>query len=487
MGLKSQVIESVRWLAMAQLVSQLVRIVVSIYVIRQLENEQMAYVALADTLLGFLDMFATLGLGAVIISKKDLTEREISNIAGVLLIINFSITLLVILLAAPVASFYRIVELEDILKVVCLGFLLTGVSAPCAALLSRNMRFKEQSIIQFAASVVGALTSFILVNVGFEYWSIVLGGLAYHLVKAIAVIHLNGGMVVPRFAIRESSRHISFGGFVMISGVIWYIYTYADVAIAGRNWTPELLGIYAVAIQLTVMPLNRLLPLLKRVALPAFSQTMASDKEKLQHYMVKAQRTAMAICMSFYLGISAIAELLVPIILGPQWAASSLPLMCLCFAAPFRVYLELFEPAIIAFGKPQYLALNSSLIAVVMITFFTLASSLTESTLVLASVWMLVFPILSLAVSRNYCKVMEIRFTAIVATLIKPLIFSLLMWATVRGVIALLKGNLPDVVLLATAIATGVLIFGSICFLFDRKLLSELLELVKSRKRIGGE
>lgn len=482
MGLKLKVIESIRWLAIAQLTSQLIRIAVSIYVIRQLENEHMAYVALADTLLGFLDMFSTLGLAAVIISKKNLSQRDLSNIAGMLILINFSFTALVFLFADAVAGFYRTPELREVLMVVSLGFLMTGISAAPNALLSKDMRFKELSIVQFVASLAGAVTSLVLVNLEFEYWSIVLGGMAFHVVRTIGFIYLNGGMVAPRFSISESVQHIRFGGFVMITGVVWYVYSSIDVAIAGRYWSPELVGIYVVAVQLTVMPLNRILPMLKRVALPAYAISIDENREKFQHYLAKSLRVSMVLCFSFYFGLAAIATLVVPVILGENWAATAAPLMYLCIAAPFRVYLELFEPPIIAIGKPEHLTLNSIIIAVVMIIAFYVAINAAESPDLLALVWTVVFPVLSIWVSARFCSVMDISFMVIMKALFRPALFSILMFVIVRVFITMMPATLPVVVVLVLAIALGVISFLSLCLLFDRDLVYEITDFVKSRK-----
>ncbi|PHR88188.1 MAG: hypothetical protein COA78_36650, partial [Blastopirellula sp.] len=168
MNLRSKVIESIRWLAIAQLISQFIRIGVSIYVIRQLESEHMAYVALSDTIISFLDMFSTLGLGAVVISRKDITEKDLSNIAGMLVLINLTLGILLVSLAGTIANFYNTPPLANIFRVMSLGFVFTAAASVPSALMTKNMRFKELSVIQVCASMVGALTSFVLVNLGFE-------------------------------------------------------------------------------------------------------------------------------------------------------------------------------------------------------------------------------------------------------------------------------------------------------------------------------
>ena len=487
MNLRSKVIESIRWLALAQLVSQFIRIGVTIYVIRQLESEHMAYVALSDTIISFLDMFSTLGLGAVVISRKNITERDLENIAGMLVLINLTLGLLLVGLSGTIASFYNTPELANILRVMSLGFVFTAAASVPSALMTKGMRFKELSIIQVCASMLGALTSFVLVNFGYEYWSILIGGLTFIMVRAALVILANGGIVMPRFAIRESAEFVTFGGFVMLSGIVWYIYTSVDVAIAGRFWSPEILGIYAVAVQLTVMPLNRLMPMLKQVALPAFSRTVADDHARLEDYIAKSLRISMSICMPFYFGISCVATLLVSVLLGPNWGASALPLTFLCIAAPFRFFLELMSPAVVATGNPQHLLRNSIAIAVVMVASFTLAVNLSSEPSSLALVWMLVYPPLAILSSRTYCKVMGVGFRCVYSSITKPLINSAIMWGGVALLIRQASPYFSSWLVLIAAIFTGMLIYLGLVLLFDRKLIAEFASMIRSKRGATSE
>lgn len=482
MNLRSKVIESIRWLAIAQLVSQFIRIAVSIYVIRQLESEHMAYVALSDTIISFLDMFSTLGLGAVVISRKDITEKDLSNIAGMLVLINLTLGILLVGFSGAIAGFYNTPALANILRVMSLGFVFTAAGSVPSALMTKDMRFKELSIIQVCAGMLGALASFILVNLGFEYWSILIGGLTYIMVRSVLVIVANGGIVIPKFNIRESAEFLNFGGVVMFSGIVWYIYTSVDVAIAGRFWAPEILGVYAVAVQLTVMPLNRLMPMLKQVALPAFSRTVAEDRARLENYIAKSLRISMSVCVPFYFGISSVATLLVSLLLGANWAASALPLTFLCIAAPFRFFLELMSPAVIATGNPRHLLRNSIVIAAVMVSAFTLAVNLSSEPAALALVWMLVYPPLAVLSSFTYCRVMGVNFRCVYGSIAKPVINSAVMWGSVAFLIQQASPYFSPWLVFIAAIATGMLVYLTLILLFDRKLVREFTSLVASKR-----
>jgi O-antigen/teichoic acid export membrane protein len=479
MNLRSKVIESIRWLAIAQLISQSIRIGVSIYVISQLESEHMAYVALSGTITNFLEMFSTLGLGAVVITRKEITEKDLSNIAGMLVLINLILGILLVGLSGTIADFYNTPALADILRVMSLGFLFVAVSSVPTALMTKDMRFKELSVIQLCAGILGALASFILVNLGFEYWSIVMGGLAFIVVRSLLVIIANGGIVRPRFAVRESMEFVNFGGFVMLGGIFWYIYAYVDVAIGGRFWSPQTLGFYAVAVQLTVMPLNRMMPIFKQVALPAYSRSLKEDKSQLQNYIGKSLHLSMSFCAPLFFGISSTAILLVPLLLGPNWSGASLPLALLCISAPFRVLLELMSPAMIASGQPRPLMNNTLVITIIMIMSFFVAANLSSDPAAFSLVWVLVFPLLAVFSSRSFCKTMGVDFRCVSGSIVTPIVNSALMWIGVSLFIKLATPYFPLWLVLVEAIAIGILLYCVLVYLFDRNLFAEIKSLRK--------
>lgn len=481
MNFRSLVVDSMRWLVVTQFISQFFRIVVSLFVIRNLESEHMGYVALALTITGFVEMFSSMGMTSAIIKKPDLSSRDISNISGMILLINLAIAAVLFGVSGLVAAFYNTPEVENILKVEALGFILLGFTAVPAALMTKEMRFKELGLIQVFASFSGAMTSLYLVTHGYTYWSIVFGGLVFFGVRSISIIILSGKFIIPSLSLHESREHLSFGSYVMMAGITWYLYTTLDVVIGGWFWSPEILGIYAVAVQMIVMPLSRIAPLLKQVALPAFSRSMVLNNDKFQPYLVKSLKISMGVCVPLYLGLSSVAWVFVPVILGDTWRAAALPLMCLCFGAPFRLYLELLAPPMIASGQPRQIVLNNVRITVVMTICFLLTAFSFQQPVALALVWMIAFPALSLWVSGEYCKAMNVEFKQVIMAIRGSLIYSLIMWIIVQGFVLLTKDVMAEWLVLILGVILGAGVYFLLTYFFDKSLIKELVGMIRSR------
>src|SRR5688572_27526985 len=123
MKLKDKVIQSVKWLFVAQICSQIVRTIVTILVIRDFDAREMTYVALSSSIFGFFELFSTLRLNATIIRKKEVLKEDLENVFGLILIVNVVLLVIVFGGAEFFSRFYNIPEIADILKVTSLSFL----------------------------------------------------------------------------------------------------------------------------------------------------------------------------------------------------------------------------------------------------------------------------------------------------------------------------------------------------------------------------
>jgi O-antigen/teichoic acid export membrane protein len=484
MKLKEKVVQSVKWLAVAQIASQLIRTIVTLWVIRNFDAREMSYVALSQTITGFLDIFATLGLNAAIISKKDLVKKDLQNIFGLVLCINALLILIVFGGAQYFSDFYNTPEIADILRISAIGFVLVALGFIPNAMLVKNMRFRAVSIVQVIAGLSGALISYLCAKNGLGYWSLVYGGIGITVVTTLLKIALSPTMVWPRLSLSESMRHISFGTYVMGGGITWYFFVTMDMVIAGRFWTAETVGIYALAVNVAAMSLNRTIPLLKTVALPAYSRSIIQDRSLLESHAVKGLKLSILAAVPLFWGIAATSTLIVPMFFGQGWQiAAVLPLAFLCIGAPFRFLIELLSPAVIAVGYPKAVFKNGVMIAFVMVSCYFIVVLNGTSPAALAAVWMIVYPALSLHTTWQYCKLIDIRFMAIVKGISTVLISGAIMLGVVVSIVLNLQGTMNRGLLLGLAVATGALVYVGTLYLTDRKVLAELLSMSRGPKK----
>jgi O-antigen/teichoic acid export membrane protein len=240
--IKSAVIHSIKWMTFARLAAQLLRWSATLIIIRILTPADFSIVALAETVLGFLEMFAVLGLSAAIIRSQEPSNDFIRSIFTMIAIVNSVLAVVLFSSATIAANFYRQPELVMVMRVLSVGFILTIFESIPSALLSKAMRFKEIAIIQLLSGIAGAAVSLVMAYMGFGYWTLVAGGLATQLTRTIATLIINPVIPLPSLQLSKAWEAATFGSFVLLSSILYYLYVTLDVIIAGRFWSPEMLG-----------------------------------------------------------------------------------------------------------------------------------------------------------------------------------------------------------------------------------------------------
>lgn len=479
MHIKSAVIHSIKWMTFARLAAQLLRWSATLIIIRILTPADFSIVALAETVLGFLEMFAVLGLAAAIIRTQDPSNEFIRAIFTLIAIVNGGLAMVLFSSASLAADFYRQPELVMVMRVLSIGFLLTIFESIPSALLAKAMRFKEIAIIQLVSGVAGAAVSLVMAHLGFGYWTLVAGGLAMQLTRTLATLIVQPLIPLPTLKLSKAWEAATFGSFVLGSSLLYYLYVTLDVIIAGRFWDAETLGVYAVALQLATMPLSKIMPTMKQVALPAYSKAQ-TDRAASRYYLLKSLRLSMGVGFPVFFGLASVAALLVPLLFNTKWADASTPVTLLFLAMPFRMFLELHEPAVIAAGSPQSIFRNSLIVVGMMAPAFFAASFFDPNAL--AAVWVTIFPLLALFSSYRYCRFLGVDFLAMLKQVGPAFLISAAMFVCVRLFIHHAQLLISSWVTLIISILLGVAVFVAGTAVVDRSMFSEYRSLLKSKK-----
>lgn len=470
-SLKHNVLQSLKWVTLSKFGAQLLRWAATLLVIRLLDPADYGIVALAETVIGVIEIFLSVGLGAAIIRSPAVSPLLLRSVFSIALLFN---GLLFVALFASAPLFAELYGQEDLtlaLRVLGAGFVLSALELIPNSLLLKNFKYKKIAMVQFVSGLVGAGTSVVLALLGFGFWTLILGGMSIQVARVLMLYLLQPAVVWPTRNLRAGLELASFGGVLLAANLVWHVYVSMDIFIAGRFWTAEELGLYAVALQLAVMPLQKILPTLKQISLPAYSSINA-DRSASRYYVQKALRLSMSISLPVFFGLASITVLLVPIVLNEKWAAS-VPIVTLLFLTmPFRMFLELQQPAVIAAGGPGLILKNSVWILLLLTPVFYLAAQYDARVLALA--WLLVFPVLALLSSYSYCSYLGVPYLQILKDMFPPLLLSVLMFVLVRGTIHWLDNYLPDWLNLLVSTAVGALFYVGMSLSFNKHVVGEL-------------
>lgn len=473
-----RVMSGLRWTVAMRMLGQVINWVMTIVVIRYVRPEDYGLKSMADVAIGLIAVFSTSGMEAAIIQVKDLTSEKIASIFGFLLLINGLLFSVLVIGAYPLSTYYGDARIVDLVHVMALGFLLVPFNAIPSAITGRNMEYRLLSTVSLVTNIVGAMTTLALAVCGFGVWALATGPLVSALLNAIMLNFRVRALVWPRFAISEIREMAVFGGTIVLTSILWIVFSRADVFIGGRLLTPAEVGLYAVALQWAALPIDKLIPMVNQVAFPAYSR-LRDDKEAVRRHFLLSVRVASILMFPVAFGIAAIAHPLIPLVIGDAWAPVATLLMMQCLLTPFRAISMLFAPMTNAMGKPQIQLKLTALGTATMVPGYIVGAHYGPTGLIL--VWLIVYPWVMLANVFSSVRLIDLSAGAVGRAISRPLLYSTVMLIVLLGLQKTSLAHQHPATQLAVLIPIGGLIYVSGMYLADKQRLWEALRLLRRR------
>lgn len=476
-NLKHQVMHSLKWVALGKVGTQIIRWLMTFWVIRLLMPEDYGFVAMADVFFGFLTLMIGSLFAPSIIQNKELSRQSLKQIFGMVLTIYSVFFSLQLLLADTIGSYYQSDVVASILKVNAWCFLILALEVIPAALLARDMEFKKVSIISAIANITAAVSTLLLAYLGYGFWALIIGEIVSITLRTIMTLAIKPIDFLPSFKISEIKPMLTFGGVLSGHAILIYFFLHMDVAIAGRYMSAIEVGLFAVGLQFALMPQKKILPILRQVAFPAFSKIQDQPK-RISAYILKAQKLSLLVTIPIFWGLASVIDLIIPLILGEKWSAAVLPTMIILFVMPLRFCEELFMPALKSQRKVKHMIINTLIMVVIM--FIAIMFGVNYGAVGLASAWAFGFPISFVIVVMRNCRLFHIAKWTILRLFMAPSIAGILM----MGSILFSKQYLIEISIfnLLSQVVIGALVFAMTLLVIDKKSIIEIKNLVQSKR-----
>jgi O-antigen/teichoic acid export membrane protein len=287
---------------------------------RLLTPADFGHVAMAAVVTEFTGLFGGFGFANLLIQRKTITRLQMDTVFWASVIIGLILTGVVFILA-PLASWVFANETTGaLLRLLCFSFLLNSLTVVHEATLSRLMRFRTEFWILITVIGVRSSVAIVFAYLGFGVWSLVIGPL-FGAAASIA-LYYSAIPYLPRFRFHPAYLKATWkvSGSYFGSNILYYLNMNVDLLLIGRSLGATPLGYYQNARSLTDEIRGRIAMPLQRVLFPAFS-ALQNDQKRLQTSVMRAGRLLAAIIIPVGVGLSAIAQDLVPVLYGPQWLA----------------------------------------------------------------------------------------------------------------------------------------------------------------------
>lgn len=285
---------------------------------RLLSPSDFGYIAMAVVVTELAGLLGGFGFTNILIQQRVINRLQIDTTFWASASVGLLLGCVVFCLSYPAAWFYNDPLTGKLLRVMCIPFLINGMTNVHEAIIARLLRFKTEFYIQLINLAVRAIAAIAFAHSGFGVWSLVLGPLVATLASFMCYVIAVPYLPRLRFHFDYLSSNWKTSGSYFSSGLLYYITTNIDVFMIGRSLGASSLGYYQNARSLTDEVRARIAMPLQRVLFPAFS-AIQSERDRLQHSVMRSGRLLAAIIIPVGIGLSAISTELVPVIYGDKW------------------------------------------------------------------------------------------------------------------------------------------------------------------------
>ena len=462
----------IAWQGSGKWLVQLVMWGTTIVVARILRPEDYGLLAMGYVLLAFISLLSESGIGATIITVRDITAEQVAQINGAAVLLGIGSFTVACLAAFPMSWFYRSTALPPVIIAMSLTLVISAFRVVPGALLQRDLRFPRLAILDAVQGLLTALTTVVFAMLGFRYWSLVLSALLGAAVgTAATVISRPYPLRRPRW--KTLRPVLPFTRNVLFARLFWYTYQNSDFIVAGRRLGSQALGAYSYAWTLASMPVDKISALVSSVTPPIFA-AVQDDIPALRRYFLTITEGLAVVAFPLTLGLALVARDLVPLVFGERWVSMIGPLQVLAAYSTIRTIAPTLAQVLAVTGDTRFLMTMNGLGALMLPTAFYLGSR--WGTIGIAIAWTIAHPLaVYFPLSARVVRRLDLPIKDYLRALWPAVSGCLLMIGTVMLVRAIVPVMAPGGLRLGLEVLAGAAAYSASLMLFHRNRVTSFL------------
>jgi len=276
-------------------------------------------------LIGMIAVFIAIGSSLTdsgmtnsLIRTKEPDQSDYSTVFFVNLLMSLLVYSVIFFAAPFIANFFGHSILIDIIRVYCLLFLVIAFSAVQLAILTREMKFKKITKINFPSTLIGVSIGLYLGHQNFGVWSIVWMYLSTEIVRSVLLWLSSNWKPALIFSKEKFKFHYKFGYKLVLSGLLDTVFKNIYNVLIGKYFSAQTLGFYVRSQQFSEYPSATLTGIIGKVTYPMLSQ-IQDDPVRLENIYRKLIRISFFAIAPLMLGAAALAKPLFLLMLGEEW------------------------------------------------------------------------------------------------------------------------------------------------------------------------
>lgn len=332
--LKNTAAKGLLWSAIERFGAQGIQFVFGIFITRILNPSDYGLIGMVLIFIAVGQTLVDSGFGSALIWKKKPTHADYSTVFYFNIFISLMLYAIVYFVAPFIADFYGEKELVEIIRVICLNFVILSFSIIQQTILQKKVEFKLLAIVNIIGSFIAGGVALFMAAKGYGVWAIVWQILIKSIITSVMLWILNWWRPGFAFSWISLKELFSYGSKLTGAGLIYSVFQYFYNNVIGKLFTVDALGFYTRALQLQEFPVKTISSIFQRVVFPVFA-TIQDENERLKNAIGRTLRTMAFLNFPILFGLIAVADPLIEVLLTDKWLAASGYFKLLCISGLF--------------------------------------------------------------------------------------------------------------------------------------------------------
>lgn len=322
---KARVLRSGMWVGAAEILNSGSGFVRSIILARLLSPEMFGLMGIASVVIRAIDNFTQSGIRQALIQRQASFEDAQDTAFMLFLLRGIILTILLLAVAPLLAEFYEADELEPILQVLSITFMIGSLANINLVRYQKDLNFARLTYISQTASLVSTVAVITAAYWLRSVWALVIGQLVLTILNTILSYLFVPG--TPRVAVnwKIARELLSYSKYITAASAILLIATEIDSAVIGKLLGTEQLGYYVLAFTVANIVTANLSKIISSVMMPAYSK-LQFDMGAVRRAYLRTLSFTLLLTVPVAVGLIVVAKDLILVVYGPKWS-DAIPLL----------------------------------------------------------------------------------------------------------------------------------------------------------------
>lgn len=474
--LKSKVFYSLIWKFLERGGTQGIQFVLQLFLARLLTPKDYGTIALITIFINIAKVFIESGFNTALIQQKEIDEEDISSVFYTSLVVSIVMYMVLYFIAPIIANFYRIQELKIIVRVLSLTLIIGVFNSIQGAIVSRRLEFKNFFFSNLGAIIISGTIGVILAYRGFGVWTLVYQQIISQIVTFIILYSTVRWRPKLLFSINKVKKLFSYGSKLLCSSLIETIYKNLIGLIVGRTYSSTMLAYYNRGETFPNLIVGNINGSIQAVIFPVLA-SVQSDRKKVKELTRRAITISSFIVFPAMLGLMAISEPMIKLILTDKWllCVPYLRVFCLSYAL-WPIHTANLQ-AINAVGRSDIFLKLEIVKKIVGISILLITSRYSPYIMALGVTFSSIIGSFINAYPNK--KLLNYSYLEQMKDILPSLVLSVIMGGIVYSIILLEISGLAIIII---QVILGIIIYILLSYVFRLECFIYLLKIIKNRK-----